>query len=114
MKKYKFNRYKKILWCDSMKELYAYNNGKIQDLECITSFGFYLDNKYWPTCYHYIQAQKFHGTAFEERIRKARMITEIQFLCKPRKKLIYDNKNPFSEKLTNTPALNPFSAVELK
>lgn len=29
----------------------------------------YLDKKTWPTVEHYFQAQKFHGTGFEEEIR---------------------------------------------
>ena len=33
--------------------------------------GFYLDGRYWPTVEHYFQAQKFSGTEYEERVRKA-------------------------------------------
>jgi ribA/ribD-fused uncharacterized protein len=42
---------------------------------CFSNFapyGFLLDGKWWPTSEHYFQAQKFAGTPYEERIRKAR------------------------------------------
>ena len=31
-----------------------------------------LKGKYWPTTEHYFQAQKFAGTAYEEKIQKAK------------------------------------------
>ncbi|MEJ2150559.1 MAG: NADAR family protein [Chloroflexota bacterium] len=42
---------------------------------CFSNFapyGFLLDGTWWPTSEHYYQAQKFAGTPYEERIRKAR------------------------------------------
>lgn len=39
---------------------------------CFSNFahyGFELDGKYWMTSEHYFQAQKFHGTEYEETIR---------------------------------------------
>ncbi len=41
---------------------------------CFSNFsahGFELDGSYWKTSEHYFQAQKFVGTEFAERIRKA-------------------------------------------
>lgn len=39
---------------------------------CFSNFshyGFELDEKWWMTSEHYFQAQKFHGTDYEEKIR---------------------------------------------
>lgn len=39
---------------------------------CFSNFshhGFKLDGKWWMTSEHYFQAQKFHNTEYEERIR---------------------------------------------
>lgn len=39
---------------------------------CFSNFahyGFELNGKYWMTSEHYFQAQKFHGTEYEESIR---------------------------------------------
>lgn len=39
---------------------------------CFSNFahyGFELDGKWWMTSEHYFQAQKFHGTKYEEEIR---------------------------------------------
>lgn len=57
-----------------MEPVYFYvpNN----EFGCFSNFsphGFELDGSYWKTSEHYFQAQKFVGTEFAERIRKAAM-----------------------------------------
>ena len=41
---------------------------------CFSNFsghGIHLDGAYWPTSEHYFQAQKFAGTEYEDRVRRA-------------------------------------------
>lgn len=43
-----------------------------EEYGCFSNFahyGFELDGKYWNTSEHYFQAQKFHNTEYEEKIR---------------------------------------------
>ncbi|MCB9638025.1 MAG: NADAR family protein [Myxococcales bacterium] len=47
-----------------------------------------LDGRVWPTSEHYFQAQKFVGTAYTERIRRAKTPSEA-------KKLAWKSDAPF-------------------
>jgi ribA/ribD-fused uncharacterized protein len=41
---------------------------------CFSNFsrhGIHLDGAFWPTTEHYFQAQKFHGTEYEDAVRRA-------------------------------------------
>ena len=46
--------------------------------------GFIIDDKRWPTVIHFIQAKKFNGTNYEEKIRQASTVYEAQRMAKGR------------------------------
>lgn len=50
-----------------------------------SAHGFELDGKYWPTVEHYFQAQKFAGTKYEGRIRRAATPKEAKRLGRNRR-----------------------------
>lgn len=53
-----------------MKEIKFYNPKKeYGEFSNFSSHSIMVDNKLWPTNEHYFQAQKFHGTPYEEAIR---------------------------------------------
>ena len=47
-----------------------------------SAYSFKLKNKIWPTVEHYVQAQKFVGTLYEEEIRKATTTDQVKRLVK--------------------------------
>lgn len=51
-------------------KIYFYKiNDEYGFLSNFAHYGFELDGKWWMTSEHYFQAQKFHGTVYEEMIR---------------------------------------------
>ena len=50
-----------------------------------SSHGFMFGDLYWPTAEHYFQSQKFVGTEYEDRIRRARSPKEAKSLGQTRK-----------------------------
>ena len=50
-----------------------------------SNYGFTLEGRKWPTVEHYIQAQKFVGTQYEETIRKAKTVHQAQRLARERR-----------------------------
>ena len=54
--------------------IYFYSNRE-EPYGCFSNFsthGFELDGEWWPTSEHYFQAQKFAGTPYVEKVRRAR------------------------------------------
>jgi predicted NAD-dependent protein-ADP-ribosyltransferase YbiA (DUF1768 family) len=41
-------------------------------------YGFFMNNKWFPTVEHYIQAKKFSGTIYEDEIREAKTVLEAR------------------------------------
>lgn len=63
---------------------------KVNDLfGCFSNFApfpVFIDGKLWPTSEHYFQAQKFHGSEFEEAIRKEPSPMKAALMGRDRKK----------------------------
>jgi ribA/ribD-fused uncharacterized protein len=67
--------------------IYFYSS--TDEFACFSNFSRHpivLDGKHWPTTEHYFQAQKFAGTAHEERIRRATSPREAKRLGRDRSK----------------------------
>ncbi|WJZ03083.1 NADAR family protein [Corynebacterium freiburgense] len=54
-----------------MKTIYFYTtNDPYGEFSNFARYGFYADDKYWPTAEHYFQAQKFTDPKLREKIRR--------------------------------------------
>lgn len=52
-----------------------------------SNYGFILDDNYWSSVIHYIEAKKFEGTAFEENIKKSKTSLQVKRKTRGRKML---------------------------
>ena len=69
--------------------IYFYSS--TDEYACFSNFSRHpivLDGKHWPTTEHYFQAQKFAGTAHEERIRRATSPKEAKRLGRDRSQIL--------------------------
>jgi ribA/ribD-fused uncharacterized protein len=58
------------------------------DYGCFSNFSkhsIHLNRKRWPTTEHFFQAQKFHGTEFEDRVRLCKTAREAANMGRSRK-----------------------------
>ena len=55
---------------------------------------FEVDGKVWPTVTHYMAAMQFPGTSYEEEIRKASSIVQVQRMVSPHYYTFDDNGTP--------------------
>ncbi|MCA9748774.1 MAG: NADAR family protein, partial [Romboutsia sp.] len=49
-----------------------------------SGYGFILNDKKWKTVFHYVEAMKFEGTFYEDKIRQASTVFQVKVLTRPR------------------------------
>ena len=72
--------------------------------------GFHLDGKHWPTVEHYFQAQKFSGTEYEERVRRATTPREAKRLGNDRSRPLRSDWGQVKDDVMKRAIMSKFEA----
>lgn len=68
-------------------------NDQFRALSNNSLYGFTLDDFYWPSVTHYIEAKKFEGTNYEEIIRKSKTSLLVQKKTRGRNIIVVKNED---------------------
>jgi hypothetical protein len=77
-------------------------------LSNFSKHGFELEGKFWPTCEHYFQSQKFAGSVFEEEIRKAKSPMDAAIMGRDRNKTLRHDWEEVKDEIMKNAVLKKF------